>query len=485
MKILLTIMLMISFCIQAGDIEVKFNHKTTYPAQQGDLERMVIGAIESSKSSIDVAVYDLDLPNIATALAKAHKSGKTVRLITDHENTYGENEEAFAILNKAKVAWIDDTEDGTSGTGIMHHKYIIVDKKFIVFGSANFTQSCMHGDIKDGILMSEGNVNHLVSLKSKQAAAVFQTDFDQMWGDGPGKKKDSKFGTGKTPHEIVEVVTDNDRIDLSIQFSPWPSSAFGKKVTTLENMADFVSTGEKRILFAQFAYSAQNVGDAAYARFKKGVDVRGVGDSNFFNQYWSEFLDMTGRSVKSPYQGKDNGLQGQEIDGKTKIPNRVWSPSAEAYVDNLVYDPENDIEDKFHHKFVVVDDNVLTGSHNISSAGAFTNDEVMVIIYNDKIADQFAAEFEGWFCAFKYKKDCIKNRTVGSWEGVEFDDESAEIALDIANNYSFDQLDEFLDSRAAKNIVDARPVLSLESLAQIPFVGPKALDKFKELATAE
>ncbi len=485
MKFLIYALLFVSCCLSAADIEVKFNHKTTHPAQQGDLERMVISAIESSKTSIDVAVYDLDLPNIATSLAKAHKAGKTVRLITDSENTSGENKEAFAILNKAKVPWIDDTEDGTSGTGIMHHKYIVVDGKFVVFGSANFTQSCMHGDIKDGILVSEGNVNHLVTLKSKQAASVFLSDFNQMWGDGPGKKKDSKFGTGKKPHEIVAVVTDNEKIALNIQFSPWPSSAFGKEVTTLENMADFVSTGEKRILFAQFAYSAQNVGDAAYARFKKGVDVRGVGDSNFFNQYWSEFLDMTGRSVKSPYQGKDNGIQGQEIDGKTRIPNRVWSPAAEAYVDNLIYDPENGIEDKFHHKFVVVDDSVLTGSHNISSAGAFTNDEVMVIIHDDAVADQFAAEFEGWFCSFKYKKDCVKNQVAGSWEGVQFDDDSAEIALDIANNYSFDQLDEFLDSRAARNIVEARPIMSLESLSQVQYVGPKALEKFKELATAE
>lgn len=297
MKFLFAILMLLSCFVHAGDIEIKFNHKTTHPAKQGDLERMVISAIESSKTSVDVAVYDLDLPNIANALVKAHKSGKTVRLITDHDNISGENDEAFSILNKAKVQWIDDTEDGSSGTGIMHHKYIIVDKKLVLFGSANFTQSCMHGDIKDGVLVSQGNVNHLVTVKSKQAASVFQSDFDQMWGDGPNKKKDSKFGTGKKPHELTSVITDSDKIALDIQFSPWPSSAFGKKVTTLENMEAFVASGEKRILFAQFAYSAQNVSDAAYARFKKGVDVRGVGDSNFFNQYWSEFLDMTGRSV--------------------------------------------------------------------------------------------------------------------------------------------------------------------------------------------
>lgn len=163
----------------------------------------------------------------------------------------------------------------------------------------------------------------------------------------------------------------------------------------------------------------------------------------------------------------------------------MWSPAAEAYVDNLIYDPQNGIEDKFHHKFVVVDDAVLTGSHNISSAGAFTNDEVMVIVHDDSTADQFAAEFEGWFCAFKYRKICVDTQVSGTWEGVEFDDDAAEVALDAANSYSFDQLDEFLDSRAARNIVDARPIMALESLAQVPYVGPAALEKLRELATTE
>ena len=36
---------------------------------------------------------------------------------------------AVALLQAANIPLIDDTEDGSSGSGLMHHKFLMIDQK--------------------------------------------------------------------------------------------------------------------------------------------------------------------------------------------------------------------------------------------------------------------------------------------------------------------------------------------------------------------
>lgn len=59
----------------AGDIDVYFNHPVNAPAQQANLETKIIDFINSAQTSVDLAVYDLDLPGIANVLVAKKSSG--------------------------------------------------------------------------------------------------------------------------------------------------------------------------------------------------------------------------------------------------------------------------------------------------------------------------------------------------------------------------------------------------------------------------
>ena len=171
-------------------IQVYFNHAAsseyTEPYRKrtrtgDDLEQQIVNAIASAQSTIDVAVQELRLPKIAQALVEKQQAGVKVRVIL--ENTYSRpwseftkaeveklpsrerdryNEfrylvdrnqdgqlnydeikqaDALVILRQGKVAWIDDTADGSAGSSLMHHKFIIVDNRFLIVTSANFTSS--------------------------------------------------------------------------------------------------------------------------------------------------------------------------------------------------------------------------------------------------------------------------------------------------------------------------------------------------------
>lgn len=70
----------------------------------------------------------------------------------------------------------------------------------------------------------------------------------------------------------------------------------------------------------------------------------------------------------------------------------------------------------------------------------------------------------------------------GVWEGVAFSDAEQAVVLEIANEATYDQLDVDvgLASDEATNIVDARPIDTMDELAAVPQVGASALQKLKD-----
>ena len=47
--------------------------------------------------------------------------------------------DALALLKAAQIPLIDDTEDGSSGSGLMHHKFLVIDQTTVITGNANLT----------------------------------------------------------------------------------------------------------------------------------------------------------------------------------------------------------------------------------------------------------------------------------------------------------------------------------------------------------
>ncbi|MFL0745667.1 MAG: phospholipase D-like domain-containing protein, partial [Prochlorococcus sp.] len=49
--------------------------------------------------------------------------------------------DAVEILRRNKIPLIDDREDGSKGSGLMHHKFLVIDGLSVITGSANFSSS--------------------------------------------------------------------------------------------------------------------------------------------------------------------------------------------------------------------------------------------------------------------------------------------------------------------------------------------------------
>jgi len=279
--------------------------------------------------------------------------------------------DALIILRDAGVPTIDDTADGSKGSGLMHHKFVVVDGRTLIVTSANFTPSDIHGDF--AAAASRGNANNLLKIESRELASLFTEEFNVMWGDGPGGKPDSKFGAKKPFRPMHQVRVGN--VSIAIEFSPtaktvaWEKSSNGLIDKTLGNAG-------KSVNLALFVFSAQRLVNTLEIDSGRGVALRALIDPSFAFRPYSEGLDMIGVALL------DNC--------KFEAENRPWkSAIATVGVPKL---PQGD---RLHHKFGVIDSKiVITGSHNWTEAANYGNDETLLVIESETVAAHFEREFE-------------------------------------------------------------------------------------------
>ncbi len=403
---------------QDESIRVYFNHdrsvnftelyrQKTRPGN--DLGAKLIATIESSQSQIDIAVQEFQLPNIAQALVAKSAAGIKVRVILEHnysrslsELTAAEVEgltvreqehyqeyqklvdidkdgtlspaeinqrDALTILRNARIPILDDAADGSSGSGLMHHKFMVVDGHQVIVTSANWTMSDIYGDFSHPD--SEGNQNNLVQIESKELAAVFLNEFNLMWGDGNTANQISQFKTRKPARPPVEVLVGKTRV--FVQFSPttkqqeWSNSSNG-------SIGKLLQASQQQVDFALFVFSEPGLGSILQAQSQRGVKVRGLIDRSFAYRNYSSGLS----------------LMGVDPNHICQVGGTNSSPSATIGVPTLAQG------DLLHHKFAIVDRRtVITGSHNWSNAANYHNDETLLVIQdNPTVAAHFNREFD-------------------------------------------------------------------------------------------
>ncbi|HIK38910.1 MAG: phospholipase D-like domain-containing protein [Geminocystis sp.] len=340
-----------------------------------DLESVLIREVNSAKYSIDIAVQEFNLPQLAEAIVKKRKQGVKVRIVL--ENLYNfpleglpENH-GLAILKRNNIPIIDDREDGSKGSGLMHHKFVVIDGKKVITGSANFTTSDIHGDGENP--ETRGNANHLILIDSPELAKVFTEEFNYMWGDGVGGKEDSLFGV-KKPARGYRMVKIGTGIVLA-KFSPNSRNTFWR-YTSNGFIASQLEKAGNSIDIALFVFSDQGIADTLERQHIKGVKIRTLIDPGFAYRYYSEGLDLLGVALPNKCQYEKG--------------NNPWeNPVTTVGIPSLAKG------DKLHHKFAIIDDYiVITGSHNWSDAANYINDETVLVIYNSVVAANFAREFE-------------------------------------------------------------------------------------------
>ncbi len=257
---------------------------------QGGMDERLTAFVNSAQLSVDMAIYQFDLPNVTQALLDVKKRGATVRVVTDIDilNDPSENP-SFKQLQKAGITVV-----GGNTSGIMHDKFVVVDKAAVWTGSWNFTTNDTYRYNNNGIL-----------ILSPELARNYTATFEKMFIDK--KFAGSRKPGGTTPRLTIGGVA------VENYFAP------EDKVT--DKVATRLKTATRTIDFMAFSFTDDDIGSAIIARAQAGVKVRGVFENTGSETPYSEYGKMKQAKLDVWQDGNPYLMHHKVfvIDGKTVI----------------------------------------------------------------------------------------------------------------------------------------------------------------------
>ena len=160
---------------------------------RGGIDELLVAAIDDAQAAVDMAIFDLNLWSVRDALIAAHQRGVRVRMVTESDNL---DEPEMQELLAAGIEILGDRSEG-----LMHDKFVIIDRWEVWTGSTNLTTG--------GVYLND---NNLVRIRSTRLAQDYLTEFEEMFlSDAFGPNSPSN-----TPYPGLTV----DSIPLEVYFSP-------------------------------------------------------------------------------------------------------------------------------------------------------------------------------------------------------------------------------------------------------------------------
>lgn len=135
-----------------------------YFSPQDKSTNRIVELIQSSKKTIYIPTFLITHTGISNELIKAHRRGVDVKIIMDANNVYTRNSK-HQILRKSGVPLKVENYAGK-----LHSKTMIIDEKYIILGSMNFSNS---GENK--------NDENTIIIENPQLAHNYQIFFKYLW----------------------------------------------------------------------------------------------------------------------------------------------------------------------------------------------------------------------------------------------------------------------------------------------------------------
>ncbi|MDZ7681336.1 MAG: phospholipase D-like domain-containing protein [Fodinibius sp.] len=405
------------------------DYSVALPGNMSNSSSDLIGSLETlinrADYSVDLAIYDLEHPRVGQALAEAKRRGVQVRVVTDNYNrTDSEQIDStmWATLRRAGITSIDDDgdiyeADGdiidnslTNSGADMHHKFAVIDGEndnpdddYVWTGSANLT------------LTGAYNTNNTIVIKDSGIADAYEAEFEQMWGSTGTKPNTRRARYHKDKEEVSDhtYFVDDTRVELYFG----PINRTDTKPSIMNRLVKVVR--------------GQAQHDVAFQAFAITPTIP---------------LSRTIWQMSATGQIKLNGLIDPLFYYRYKSNGDIWA-SPEAQVTNRTILPANEMR-KLHHKLMLIDANhpdtadqgvTIAGSYNFSKNAEVNNDENLLIIYSDRITNQYYQDFRGAMRRAQRKAE-IPGPPVESdqWYTVQEVSDGTAFAIEVLPGYKYD-----------------------------------------------
>ncbi|MBN9434395.1 MAG: hypothetical protein J0I45_18345 [Bosea sp.] len=328
----------------------------------------VLNAVrQTDGATIDVFAYDLNEPDVISALLDLGATGKA-RIVLDnadlhHDPSDPTPEDQFTEMFIAK-AGADKILRGRFGR-YSHDKVFVVyqngNPRLVLGGSTNFSVT--------GVYV---NANHVILIEDPDVAALYATVFDEVW---TGKASKADFARSSYANQRYEFGTVDRVPKFDVTFSPHAQPFAAARLNEIVDRCEKEAQTKGNVFFAVMELSSKSPNPVyeALTRLHKNPELFSYGISD--HPEGISFYPI----------GATTGVLVTGKPGTTILPppfNQVPSVGAGHQV---------------HHKFVVcgfggTDPIVYCGSSNLALAGEQVNGDNLLCIRNDDVVTAFTIE---------------------------------------------------------------------------------------------
>ncbi len=304
--------------------EIYFTDPSSDQARQksGGVDTVLVTAIDSARLSVDAAIYSLTLKNVSNALLRAYRRGVQVRIVMESDNM---DTSLPQRLKESGIPMLGDRREG-----LMHNKFIVLDRSEVWTGSMNFTDNGVYEDN-----------NNLIRIQSSQVAEDYRQEFNEMF-------EQDKFGPEvdrSTPYPNVSLGS----TQLEIYFSPDDH--------VQNRLVELVRQAKNSIYFMAYSFTSDPLGSAIREQATAGVTVGGVMDA-----------DQMKSNAGTEYDAFRIANLDVRLDGNSGLMH--------------------------HKVIIIDEQIVVLGSYNFTASAETKNDENLIVIHDPRIAKWFLQEYQ-------------------------------------------------------------------------------------------
>ncbi len=207
----------------------------------GGVDNNLIALIDSAQSTIDLAVFEFNLQQVADALIAAHNRGVQVRVVYDDEHT--EDDPQMDQLIEAGIPAVPDER-----SAFMHNKFWVFDGQTVWTGSTNVTENGFYR-----------NNNNAIVIRSTRLAQNYTTEFEEMFNGEFGPRSPAN-----TPNPQITL----NGVLIENYFAP--------EDDVVGALTNLIAQADTSIHFMAFSFTQDMIGQAMRDAAASGVEVAGI-----------------------------------------------------------------------------------------------------------------------------------------------------------------------------------------------------------------
>jgi phosphatidylserine/phosphatidylglycerophosphate/cardiolipin synthase-like enzyme len=129
-----------------------------------DCLNAITETLRSAKNNVEICVFTISDNRIVDTLKDLFYSGITIKIISDNDKRYDTGNDIDYLADLGIQIKLDTT------TAHMHHKFAVIDEKYTITGSYNWTRSA-----------ESENYENVLITDNKDVAKAYNKEFNKLW----------------------------------------------------------------------------------------------------------------------------------------------------------------------------------------------------------------------------------------------------------------------------------------------------------------